>query len=296
MDETHSTAGNRAGPTRALADSASVLKRNVRELWRASVDILMPPSCALCGGPDPQTTAPSSIGNRVVPAALVAADFCPGCDLALFGALPGGVVLCGRCGMPRPSSDPSLDLPCRACQSTRYDFDHVYALGIYHDALREAVIAAKRSKHAELAVALGRRIGQQCLPATTAGHLDCVVGTPSHWFRRWKRGGLSGVERITRAVAQSIDRPYRPLLRTVRLTRKQGMLSDEERKENVRGAFAIHANLFSRPSPKITGLRILLVDDVLTTGSTASEAARVLKDAGAASVWLAVVARAVRST
>lgn len=123
---------------------------------------------------------------------------------------------------------------------------------------------------------------------------DIVTYVPTHFLRRIHRKGLSGAAAIAREVAQRLELPAVPMLRMTRAAKKQSMLLDAERPGNVRGAFAIKKR-YARLRPEgLKGLNILLVDDVLTTGSTASEIARVLKDAGAGKVTLAVVARAVR--
>jgi predicted amidophosphoribosyltransferase len=88
-------------------------------------------------------------------------------------------------------------------------------------------------------------------------------------------------------VGRRLRLPVRPLLRAVRRTRKQGTLTDLERHANVRGAFALKARYAQ------SGRRVLVVDDVWTTGSTLREAARVLRAATASDVYAAVVARAV---
>ena len=111
--------------------------------------------------------------------------------------------------------------------------------------------------------------------------------------------GASGWVTIATAVATGIGRPCRQLLRITRQIEKQAWLNESERAKNVRGAFAPKKS-YAFPSrsrgisgQQIAGRHILVVDDVLTTGATANEVARVLKDAGASRVTVAVVARAV---
>jgi len=116
---------------------------------------------------------------------------------------------------------------------------------------------------------------------------DVVLAMPTHWMRRWHRGGNSA-ETLAAVVASQLRLPLaQRVLRLRRPTEKQGMLSPQERFRNVQHAYAI---VRSQP---IQGASILLVDDVLTTGATASEVARLLRRAGARSVHVAVVARGV---
>jgi ComF family protein len=115
---------------------------------------------------------------------------------------------------------------------------------------------------------------------------DIVVPVPLHWRRRLARG-YNQSEALARAVADRLGLPCRPsLLRRVRHTPQQTQQSPAGRRDNVRGAFA------ARLGRAFAGKSILLVDDVMTTGSTASEAARALREDGAARVVVAVLARA----
>jgi ComF family protein len=115
---------------------------------------------------------------------------------------------------------------------------------------------------------------------------DVVVPVPLHWLRRLERG-YNQAAMLARPLAKQLRVPFSTRrLRRIRYTSHQTGQSATSRQENLRGAFA------SWPAHRIRGLRILLVDDVMTTGSTCSEAARALKKAGAARVVAAVLARA----
>jgi ComF family protein len=122
--------------------------------------------------------------------------------------------------------------------------------------------------------------------ALRATGAEVVVPVPLHWWRRLRRG-YNQSEALARILAARLGLPCRP--RWLRRTRPTPWQTDQTspalRRENVRGAFG------ARPSRALGGKTILLVDDVMTTGSTASEAARALKAAGAGPVIAAVLAR-----
>jgi ComF family protein len=116
---------------------------------------------------------------------------------------------------------------------------------------------------------------------------DFVTAVPLHWRRRWQRG-FNQSELLARAIAHRWNIPCVRVLRRVRSTPAQAGLSNSRRRRNVAGAFACsNAQL-------VSGRRVLLVDDVLTTGSTAAACAYALKQAGAARITFLTVARADR--
>jgi ComF family protein len=117
--------------------------------------------------------------------------------------------------------------------------------------------------------------------------IDLVVPVPSYWWRRVRRGTNEAAV-LSQVVADRLRLPEAgDLLVCRRNMLKQHELNTAERRKNVRGAFRISWGYH------VAGAKILLVDDVLTTGATANEIARVLHEAGAASVSVAVVSRAL---
>ncbi|HWB98813.1 MAG TPA: ComF family protein [Bryobacteraceae bacterium] len=116
---------------------------------------------------------------------------------------------------------------------------------------------------------------------------DVVAPVPLHWRRRWRRG-FNQSELLAREIARRWSVPVENLARRSRATLTQAGLSNAARRENVSRAFAV-------PRPRgVEGRRILLVDDVMTTGATASACALALKRAGARSVNLLTLARVDR--
>lgn len=134
----------------------------------------------------------------------------------------------------------------------------------------------------------GRAVGRPRRPGPAPLGAEAIVPVPLHWRRRWRRG-YNQSEALAHGLAARLRLPVRPAwLRRIRATPIQPSQSLAGRRENVRGAFAA-AKL---PVPVPT---ILLVDDVMTTGATASEAARALRAAGAGRVVAAVLSRAHRA-
>lgn len=113
--------------------------------------------------------------------------------------------------------------------------------------------------------------------------IDCVCNVPLHEKRK-KTRGFDQSEEIAKHVSETSGIPYIPALKRIRNTNTQTKLNERERAENMKGAFEI--------AERVSG-NVLLVDDVLTTGATAGECARVLKSAGAENVYVMTFARAL---
>jgi ComF family protein len=121
--------------------------------------------------------------------------------------------------------------------------------------------------------------------ALRCAEIDLVAPVPLHWWRKWTRG-YNQSESVARELASTIQVPFAPrLLRRVRWTPQQVQPTREARRENVKGAFR------TAKGARLAGKTVLLVDDVMTTGSTLGEAARTLRDAGAERVAVAILAR-----
>jgi ComF family protein len=151
--------------------------------------------------------------------------------------------------------------------------------------LREVILRLKQATGEGLAEVIGRLWVEHATEKLRQLKADVVIPVPLHWFRHWRRG-YNQAETLAAAAAQGLRLPCLPrCLRRIRNTPKQTLQSaPSQRRANVRGAFV------ARQSRALAGKRVLLIDDVLTTGATASEAARALRSAGAASVAVAVLA------
>lgn len=161
------------------------------------------------------------------------------------------------------------------------------AYGAYDSELRELIHLLKY----EHVLPASRRLGQYLASAIDRLHVDrdvLVVPVPLHSSRRRQRR-FNQAELIAHAaLRRGGSMLAADVLQRVRPTDSQIGLTRPQRRENVRGAFQV-----VHPT-RVAGRSILLVDDVLTTGTTASECARVLRKAGAAQVWVATVARTLK--
>ena len=174
---------------------------------------------------------------------------------------------------------------CAECRGTPLGFERAFRLGPYDGKLRDAVLRMKFLAGEGLADLLGRTFAECRGEALRAAEVDLVTPVPLHWWRKWTRG-YNQSEAVARELAAALKAPFMPrLLQRTRWTPQQVQPTREARRENVKGAFRV-----SR-SARLTGKTVLLVDDVMTTGSTLGEAARMLCNAGADRVVVAVLAR-----
>jgi len=173
---------------------------------------------------------------------------------------------------------------CALCRLGLQGFDAVYSYGSYEGTLRELVHLFKYGGVRPLAGTFGRLLAQ-ALPRDAG--FDVIVPMPLHWFKQWQRGFNQSYD-LAREIGKKWNVPVRNVIRRKRATRSQAGLTHAKRRANVSGAFRIPRGR------SLAGMRVLLVDDVVTTGATASACARVLKRAGAAHVALLALARTDR--
>jgi len=157
-------------------------------------------------------------------------------------------------------------------------------LGAYGGILRQAVLQAKRPRGDDVAAALATLLHRHHATTILAWKPDVVVPVPMHWWRRIQRGA-SAADGIAARLGRLAAIPVGRWVRRRRATVMQNRLPFESRRANVRDAFAVSRGV-------VMGKRVLLVDDVVTTGGTLAACRRALSMAGAAAVHVAVVARA----
>lgn len=191
---------------------------------------------------------------------------------------------CDSCRKTAPDF-PALPEKSHPDRKTKLQFlDSFTAVWYYKGKARDAVLRLKFHGRTDLAAPLGRRLSMALLRDHPEG-FDCVTWVPVSTLRRLRRGYDQG-QLLAKSVAAELGMEPCGLLKKVRNNRPQSSLGGEQRKGNVLGVYQ-----FSGKMP-IAGKRILLIDDVFTTGSTAEECARVLLTAGAKSVSCGTVAAA----
>lgn len=170
---------------------------------------------------------------------------------------------------------------CSSCREGQVDFDRIYSFGSYEGTLRKLIHVFKYGKIESLAKPLGRFM-LQALPLEHS--FDLVIPMPMHWRKQWARG-FNQAELLAKIVARRYGLRVSRVLRRTRATESQAGLSRSERQTNLHNSFAVR-----RPE-QARGKRILLIDDVFTTGATLRAASKCLKEAGAAHVVALTVAR-----
>ncbi len=239
----------------------------------AAIGLVAPPRCAACGRED----GPWGGIKSVMP------HLCGPCQDA---AAPAEGNRCRRCASP---VGPFIDTRqgCMHCCRDRFHFETVIRLGIYRSTLRQICLAAKRPRSEEIVAALAEFLWKREEPALREFRAYLVIPVPHHW-----RENLRTTPHAPETLAVVLSRRLRVDLAThilakTRRTDKQAKLPPSRRRTNLKGAFHVPRRFHSDVDQR----RILLVDDVLTTGATADEAARALLAANASSVAVTVIAR-----
>jgi ComF family protein len=195
-----------------------------------------------------------------------------------------GSPYCPRCGATIPPYTGIRD-DCGVCARRTFPFDSVIRFGAYAGGLKAAVRAFKFKKHEELDLYLATCLSRAVARCAIYEDIDAVVAVPTCWQHRLRRPFHPAVA-LGRLVARRCRIPYAPLLVRTSGGPHQIGLSFTARMANVRGRFRMARGC------AVPGARIVLVDDVMTTGATASECTRVLRASGADEVHVAVLARA----
>ena len=261
-----------AGESPVMIDAASrcraVLQR-ARQWFDRGLGLLYPPACAACG------VELESDSHEVL--------LCTTCRTLLA---PQHGPLCPRCGALLVSRRNLIRGGCPRCFKRKLSFESVVSLGVYEGPLRRTVLRMKKPTGESLSITIGHLLYQIHGQQMARRAPDVVVPIPMHWRRRIVRG-TNCPEVLAEILGRQLRVPIaRRLLFRRRKTLPQFTLPPSNRFRNISGAFGVAAGFH------LDTARILLVDDIMTTGATCSEATKALHAAGAGSVDVAVVARA----
>lgn len=247
----------------SLQDGCIAAPAKLGRAFSRALDLILPPD-SFDGGPRPAT---------------------PGFGAAAWSRIAFlEAPVCDGCGVPF-AYDPGFGARCAGCEARPPAFDQARAACLYDEHSRELILKLKHADRPDLGRLFARWLSRAA--AELIADADAIAPVPLHRARLFRRRYNQAAE-IARPLARFTGLRYLPdVLVRARATDSQGGKSGRGRRVNVKGAFAAPASRRRH----VEGRRVLLVDDVLTTGATAEACARALKAAGAASVTVAVVAR-----
>lgn len=190
--------------------------------------------------------------------------------------------ICRRCGRPLHNQNPN-EIYCSECLTHPRFFSTARAVGIYDGFLRQAILSLKFKSHTRLALPMAGWLKETLYKERLQRSYDLIVPVPLHPQRLYERG-YNQAELLSGNLAALLKKRHAPeALSRIDNAIQQSTLTAAGRAANIRGAFeCLHPGI-------ITGQRVMLIDDVLTTGSTASECARVLLKSGCTQVIVLTV-------
>jgi ComF family protein len=253
-------------------------KRTLLRAMRSALDILaavlLPSNCRVCE-------------RRLIRLTRI-----PVCDECIASLERAHVTACSICGEALDIGSREAQAICPLCRRAHPEFDFAMSFGAYQGALRKLIHLLKYEQLRPAANVLGARIASVIAERGLAGADPMLlIPVPLHRIKRRQRG-FNQSELIAHSVWKHLERPGYVVhignLQRVRATVSQTGLTRHQRRENVRGAFAV------KKAAEVRDRRVVLIDDVYTTGTTLNECARVLRKAGARDVIVATVARVYR--
>jgi competence protein ComFC len=235
------------------------------ELLEAVASLLYPPVCTRCGS---KIRAGEYLCEQCEAKAMrIVAPFCQKCSEPFEGAITSAFT-------------------CANCAHRAIYFDAAVAAYRGRGIVRQTIHDFKYGRQVHLRHLVARWLCAAFDDERLNGRqFDIIVPVPLHPTRQRERG-FNQATLLAELLSARVSSPCKPMLKRIRYTTTQTSLDRAERMENLHNAFRLRKNT------DVRGLHVLLIDDVLTTGSTLSECARVLKRAGAISVHAATAARA----
>lgn len=222
---------------------------------RAAVNLLFPPLCRAC-----DAVLPGSFDTLL----------CEPCRKQL---VPISAPICGRCGAPQNSKEDDAEAVCRHCPANFAPIDRYRSAVVFRSPYRELIHRFKFEGSLAVRPLLTETFIQGADRFFAGRPFDVIVPVPLHWMRKFGRE-FNQSEILAAALAEAWQIPLLAEgLRRVRRTVPQSRLRGRWRAANIRGAFG-------PGSASIEGMRVLLVDDVMTSGATLRECARVMLEAG----------------
>jgi ComF family protein len=244
-----------------MPPSGTIVAVRVGGFVSSLLEVVFPAPCVCCARALPG-------GSRAL---------CPECQSRI---LPLSGARCPTCTGPSDRPDES----CLSCAGNTSPIEAAVAWGEYEGVLRDAILALKHNRRDELTQALSGRLAARVALESWSHKLDLVTAVPSHPMHRIRRGYTASAL-LAADMARLIGRPYRKTLRRHGVARQVGKTRGQRRSLS-RSRFSMKARA------RVAGARVLLVDDVWTTGSTMRLAAQTLRHGGARNVYGAALATA----
>lgn len=258
----------------------------LRQLFRYPLALVFPRFCLVCHEPLLDRSASDGASGTF--------NFCEQCQNKLVTQKES---LCPFCAAPM-QADVLVREKCPHCSQQHFHFTRIVSLGVYEEELRHLILQMKKDRQGILARSLAKLLLKTRGDQLREINANLIVPVPMHFIRKSIRG-VNSSERLASILAEELQIPWNSkFIRRQKMTKPLWLLTPYERQKMIAGAFDFSLvtrwSLLSKRS--LIGKRILLVDDILTTGTTTNELSRLLLQAGAESVFVAVLARSVHLT
>ena len=239
---------------------------NFSKSFKLAANLVYPQRCYLCGNDIESYSTEYLCPEHKRMVHLIQDSYCKICGKKIYAKSDG-------------------EMKCYNCRTTKRLFDSGYSVTVYEESIKTLIHAYKYKRKKFLRHTLGRMMYEGIARNVSYMDIKYIVPVPLHWRRYYKRGFNQACE-LVKLTSRQLNIPIlKRNLRRIRYTTPQVDLEPDERQENIKGAFQV---LYPE---QFQGNDIMLVDDVMTTGSTANECARVLKRAGCGQITIVVLSQ-----